>query len=96
MSIACLSEQKKWETNSKPQSEVTCLKTPCLKKTWRMKSQANSGESTVLYVEMKILCLNMQSMITRIEEKSEGSCSTKSMQMEFHGFSGIGSCCRVP
>ena len=45
---------------------------------------------------MKSACLDNLSTTTRMEVKlSEGgSCSMKSMDMEFHGFSGTGSCFR--
>jgi hypothetical protein len=31
-----------------------------------------------------------------VNPEEEGRCSMKSIDMEFHGFSGIGSCFRVP
>ena len=49
-------------------------------------------------VGMKMHCLDKRSTTTRIEVKPEdgGSCSIKSIDMEFHGFSGIGSCFKRP
>src|ERR1700719_2316280 len=84
--------------NSEPQSEVTCDGTPCFKKTWSMNSQANSTEFTSLVIGMKIPCFINLSTTTRIAVKPElsGSCSMKSIKMEFHGFSGIGSCLSIP
>ena len=59
---------------------------------------ANSREVIVLSVEMKMHCLERQSMTTRIVVCLEeaGSCSMKSMEIEFYGFNGIGSCFRSP
>ena len=47
---------------------------------------------------MKSACLDNLSTTTRMEVKPSkaGSCSMKSMDMEFHGFSGMGSCFRSP
>ena len=56
----------------------------------------NSGEVIMSSVKMKIYCLERQSMTTKIVvclEKA-GSCSLESMEMEFHGFKGVGSCFR--
>jgi len=40
--VQCSSEgTEKWDINSIPSSEVTWLGTPCLEKTWRMKSCAS-------------------------------------------------------
>src|SRR6266850_1662971 len=49
-------------------------------------------------VGMKRDCLVRQSMTTSMEVKPSvaGRCSMKSMEMEFHGFSGIGSCLSLP
>ena len=71
--------------------------TPCLEKTWRRKSFANSGDVT-LSVGMNMHCFDSQSTTTRIVvyPKELGSCSMKSIEMEFHGFSGIGSCLSKP
>ena len=50
----------------------------------------------MLSVGMKTHCLERQSMTTRIVVCVEeaGSCSMKSMEMEFHGFEGMESCFR--
>ena len=47
---------------------------------------------------MKIACLDSQSTTTRIVVKPNegGNCSMKSIEIEFHGFSGMGSCRRFP
>jgi len=43
-------------------------------------------------------CLESLSTMTRMAVKpvDEGSCSMKSMEMEFQGFSGMGSCFSNP
>ena len=53
-------------------------------------------EVMVLCVGMKMLCIDSQSMMTRMVLKLEdgGSFSMKSMEMEFQCCSGIGSCFR--
>jgi hypothetical protein len=55
-------------------------------------------EVIVLWVGIKIDCFKSQSMITRIAVKplEDGNCSMKSMEIEFQGFSGIGSCRSLP
>ena len=52
----------------------------------------------VLCVEMKMDCLVSQSTITwMVVYPSESSnCFMRSMEIEFHGADGIGSCKRVP
>ena len=49
-------------------------------------------------VRMNKDCLDKQSTMTRMDvyPEDDGSCSMKSMEMEFQGFSGIGSCFRRP
>ena len=98
MSRTFLSEQKKAETNSEPWSEVTCEGTPCLEKTWRTNNLANIGDMMVSMVGIKINCLVRRSTITSIvsELSDMGNFSMKSMDIEFHGLSGIGSCFRSP
>ncbi len=61
-------------------------------------SRASSAELMVSIVGMKIDCFDKQSTTTRIEVNPEdaGSCSMKSMEIKFQGFSGISSCCKVP
>src|SRR5438128_5184353 len=92
------SERKKWETNSVPQSEVTWEGTPCLEKMCRRNSCASWGDVMVSYVGTKMACLDSRSMTTRmaVKPEEEGSCSIKSMEMESHGLSGIGSCLSSP
>ena len=63
-----------------------------------MKSVASLAEVMVSCVGMKMLCFDSQSTMTRMVSKLEdgGSFSMKSMEMEFQGRSGIGSCFRSP
>ena len=62
------------------------------------KSLARLVEVMVSCVGMKMLCFDSQSTMTRIVSKLEdrGSFLMKSMEMEFQGCSGIGSCFRSP
>ena len=62
------------------------------------KSLASLAEVMVLYVGMKMLCFDSRSTMTRMVLKLEdgGSFLMKSMEMEFQGHSGIGSCFRSP
>ena len=80
------------------QSEVTCEGTPCLEKTWRMNSLASMGDVMVSTVRIKIDYLVRQLMMTSIVSQPSdiGSFLMKSMDIEFQGFSGIGSCLRSP
>ena len=98
MSRTFLSKWKKAETNSEPQLEVTCEGTPCLEKTWRTNNLANIGDVMVSTVGIKINCLVRQSTMTNImlEPSDMGNFSMKSMDIEFHSLSGIGSCFRSP
>ena len=47
---------------------------------------------------IKIACFVSWSTTTKIvvNPSEGGNCSMKSMEIEFHGFSGIGSCWRLP
>jgi len=47
---------------------------------------------------MNMACFDRQSTITRMVSKpeEEGSFLIKSIEIEFHGHSGIGSCWRDP
>ena len=98
MSRTFPSEWKKAKTNSKPWSEVTWEGTPCLEKTWGTNNLANIGDVMVSMVGIKIDCLVRQSMMTNIilELLDMGNFLMKSMDIEFHGLSGIGSCFRSP
>ena len=89
-------EQKKWETNSEPWSDVTLDGTLCFEKTWMTKSHANSTEVILSWVGINMACFDRQSTITRIvlKPEEEGSFLMKSIEIEFHGRSGIGSCWR--
>src|SRR4029077_19200490 len=84
--------------NSEPRSDVICEGTPCFKKMWRRNSLASSGEVMVSCVGTKTHCFERQSTTTKIEVKPEdaGSCSMKSMEMEFHRRLGTGSCLSRP
>ena len=63
-----------------------------------MNSLASSRAMMVLVVGMKMDCFDNRSTTMRIvvEPAEAGSCSMKSIDIEFHSFSGIGSCWRVP
>src|SRR6202050_2700921 len=89
---------KKCGTNSVPQVDVMCDGTPCLEKTWSMNSWVSCIEVIVSWVGIKIACLESRSMTTRmaVNPSEGGNCSMKSMEIEFYGFSGIGSCWRLP
>jgi len=91
-------EQKKWETNLEPRSDVTWDRTSCFEKTWVTKRHANSAEVMVLWVGINMACFDSRSTITRIVSKpeEEGSFSMKSIEIEFHGCSRIESCWRDP
>src|ERR1700731_2343711 len=84
--------------NPEPRLEVTCDGTLCFEKTWSMNRQANSVEFTSFVIGMKIPCFVNLSTTTKIAVKLElsGSCLMKSIEMEFHGFLGMGSCLSVP
>ena len=98
MSRAFLSDWKKWDMNSVPWSDVTWAGTLCLENTWSRKSFVSSGLVMVSWVGMKMDCLESWSMTTRMAVKleDEGSCSMKSIKMEFQGFSGMVSCLSNP
>src|ERR1700720_3065786 len=98
MSKTLPSEWKKKEMNLEPQLEVMCNGTPCLEKMWSTNRWANSAEFTLLVIRIKTPCFINLSTTTKIAVKLElsGSCSMKSIKMEFHGFSGMGSCLSVP
>ena len=69
-----------------------------MEKTWRMNNLANIGNMMVLTVGIKIDCLVRWSTMTSIvsELLDMGNFSMKSMDIEFHSLSGIGSCFRSP
>ena len=98
MSRAMPNERKNVDTNSVPRSEVTCDGTPCLENTWSTNNLARIGAVMVSTVGMNRDCLVRRSTMTRIVSNPDerGSFSMKSMDMEFHGRSGIGSCLRSP
>ena len=78
-------ERKKWEMNSEPRLEVMWEGTPCLENTWRRKSFVSSGDVIMSCIGMNMHCLDSESTTTRIAVylEDEGSCSMKSMEMEF-------------
>jgi hypothetical protein len=59
-----------------------------------MNSLVSSGAVISSEVEMKMPCLESWSTTTRSAVWPErlGQCSMKSIEIEFQGFSGIGSC----
>ena len=59
---------------------------------------ASMGDVMVSMVRIKINCLVRRSMMTSIvsEPSDIGSYLMKSMDIEFQGLSGIGSCVRSP
>jgi hypothetical protein len=92
MSSTLPKEWKKWETNLGPLSEVMCDGTLCLDNTLMRNNFASSGDDIVLWVGMKMHCFERRST-TRMDVKPEevGSCSMKSIEMEFHRRLGIRS-----
>ena len=87
------SDQKKWETNLGLQSEVTCARAPCLVKTCVRNSWESLGDVIALLVGMNRACFVRWSTTTKMGKwlSEMGSCSMKSMDMEFHGLIGMGS-----
>ena len=63
-----------------------------------MNNLANIRDVMVSMVGIKIDCLVRRSMITSIvsEPSDMGNFSMKSMDIEFHGLLGIGSCFKSP
>ena len=94
MSRAVSKKQKNFDINSKPLSEVIWEGTLCLENTWRMDRHVKSTDVMVLWVGIKIACLISQLTITKIVSNLENNRSflMKSIEMEFHSHSGIGSC----
>ena len=97
MSKAFPNVQKNDDTNSKPQSKVTCDGTLCFEKTWSTNSWASMGAVVVLTVGTNMDCLVSQStmrIVLCLED--EGSFSMKSMEIEFQENSGTESCLSSP
>ena len=92
------SDQNKCKMNSGLQSDVTCVGMPCLEKTCVRNSWESSGDVMVSLVGMNRDCFVSQSTMTKMEvwPLEGGSCSMKSMDMEFHGLVGMGSCFNNP
>jgi len=63
-----------------------------------MNRHAKSMDMMVLWAGIKITCLVSQSTMTKIVSNLEDDRSSlmKSIEMEFHGHSGMGSCLRDP
>jgi hypothetical protein len=63
-----------------------------------MNSWVSCGVVILSTVGMNMPCLESRSMMTRIVvcPSDSGRCSMKSMEIEFHGRSGTGSCLRSP
>jgi hypothetical protein len=63
-----------------------------------MNSWVSCGAVISSIVGMNMSCLESQFMMTRIVVclLDSGRCSMKSMEIEFHGCSGTGSCLRSP
>ena len=85
---------KKQKTNSEPQSEVMWAKVPYLKNMSLMKTFASLAVLIDLLVDMNIACLVKQSTTTEISVKpwNSGSCSMKSIDINFQSCEGIGNC----
>ena len=83
MSNTFPSEQKKCDTNSEPQSEVTWDGTPCLEKTCRTNNFASSADMIVSWVGMNIACLVSRLTTTRIAVclEDQGNFSMKSIEI---------------
>ena len=92
------SDRKKWETNSGLWSEVTCVRAPCLVKMCVRKSWESLGDVIASLVGMNRASFVRRSNTTKMDEwlLEMGSCSMKSMDMEFHGLIGMGSCFSSP
>jgi hypothetical protein len=72
-------DQQKCETNSDPQSEVTCDGTPCLENTCKTNSFARSAEVIVSYVGMKMLCFVNRQSTTNIAVNPEDPSNRNTM-----------------
>ena len=93
--VKCFSKgTEKLEMNSGLWSEVTCSGMLCLENMCITNSIARSLEVQWMVVRMNMPCLESWSTITRIELQPEDvrRVSMKSIEMEFHRCSGIGSC----
>ena len=97
MSKAFPNVRKNDDMNSEPQSEVTCDGTPCFEM-WSTNSWASMGAVMVSTVGTKMDCLVSQSTMMRMVSYPEdgGSFLMKSMEMEFQGNSGTGTCLSSP
>ena len=62
------------------------------------KSWESLGDVIASLVGMNRACFMRQSTSTKMDEwlSEMGSCSMKSMDMEFHGLIGMGSCFNSP
>ena len=75
-----------------------CDGTPCFEKTWSTNSWASIGAVMVSTVGINRDCFVSRSTMMRMVSYPEdgGSFSMKSMEMEFQGNSGTGSCLSSP
>ena len=98
MSSAFPRDLKKCDTNLDPRLEVTWEGMPCLENTCNTNSFVRSAKVMVSWVGMNIACFVRRSTTTRIAVYPDdfGSCSMKSMDIEFQGCSSIGSCLSKP
>ena len=98
MSKAFPNVWKNDDMTSEPWSEVTCNGTLCFEKTWSMNGWASIGAVMVSTVGTNMDCLVSRSTMMRMVSYLEdgGSFSMKSMEMEFQGNSGTGSCLSSP
>ena len=80
------------------QSEVTCVGALCLVKTCVRNSWESLGDVIASLVGMNRACFVRRSTTTKMDKwlLGMGSCSMKSMDMEFHGLIGMGSCFDSP
>ena len=79
-----VSNQKKFDTNSEPLSEVTWEGMPCLENTWRTNRRAKSADVMMSWAGIKIACLVSRSTMTKIVSNPEddGSFSMNSMVVQ--------------
>ena len=70
-------------------TRALCLAKMCVRNSWE-----SSGDVIALLVGMNRAFFVRQSTTTKMEEclLEMGSCSMKSMDMEFHGLISMGSC----
>ena len=96
MSRVVPKEQKKFDTNSKPMSEMIWKGILYLENMWRINRYAKSTKVMILQAGINIACLVSQLTMTRIvlNLEDDRSFSMKSIEIEFYSHLGIGSCLR--